>query len=389
MRSDKGETMSSAKSAYGLPLVLLLGGCATVSGSYPFLNPTQPTSLFGALTPSSSASVQGPTSSQRSSYAWEKAMEGMVMGAAMGGIYGAGGGLVLGLLTGLFTADSHYTQRNTQISSEQEKDKLLEAKIEQELERHRQLEAQLVNPPADQSRQTQAGPSPRSGELASPVLTPVASTSPNRVASLSRAEAPAQSPSRPFKNVEVKDMNGDGIPDLWIYYSPAKPGEIVRQEEATHGDGRVDTWSYFRDGKLVRREIDSRGKGVADTVYFYENDQLVREDRDELGTGHANFRAFYQGGRLAKVEKISNGSGRTDRWIYYDTSQNGEIVLREEQDLNGDGIIDVWSHYENGRLARRDLNAVGLEVLSQKDQPPPSHAVPKQTYQPKPPGNRG
>ena len=371
--------MNSAKIVWGLPFVLLLGSCAAVSGTYPFLNPIQPTSLSGAQ--SSPTLSQKPTGSQRSAYAWERAMEGMVMGGAIGGIYGAGGGLVIGLLTGLLTADSHYAQRNTQIQTEQEKDKLLEAQIEQELERHRDLEARLVNAAANQTRQAQASPSQPSAGPPSPALTPVALNSPDRVASLSKGETPAQSPYRPFKNVEIKDMNGDGVADLWIYYSPAKPGEIVRQEEATRGDGRVDTWSYFRDGKLVRREIDSRGKGVADTFYFYEDEKLVREERDELGTGHANYRAIYQNGRLAKVEKNSNGNGKTERWIYYDTSRTEEIVIREEQDLNGDGIIDMWSHYESGRLVRRDLSAVGLELVSPKDARTAASAAPQPNSQ--------
>ena len=133
--------------------------------------------------------------------------------------------------------------------------------------------------------------------------------------------------------------------------------------------------------------MTNRRKGMADTFYFYENDTLVREERDELGRGFANHRAFYQNGRLAKVEKDSTGSGKTDRWVYYDPSQSGEIVIREEQDLNGDGMVDMWSHYENGLLARRDLSAVGLELLSQKDSPAAS-VDPKPTYSTKPRGQR-
>jgi hypothetical protein len=389
--SAKGEKMSSAKKfACRLPVIFFLAGCNGVSGSYPFLNPTQPISLLGA--PSSSPTVSSPpaTTSQRSQYAWEKALEGMVMGGAFGGIYGAGGGLVIGLLTGLFTADAHYAQRTTQIQTEQAKDKLLETKIEQELERQRQLEAQLLRIEPNQAQQNQANRGQRVGEPAVPVLTPASTGPSDAIASLSKKESVANSPSRPFKNVEVRDINRDGIPDLWIYYSLAQPGEIVRQEEATKGDGRVDTWSYFKDGKLVRREIDSRGKGVADIFYYYENEKLVREERDELGKGQANFRAFYRNDRLAKIEKDSNGTGKIDRWTYYDTSQSGEIVSREEQDLNGDGIIDLWSHYENGRLVRRDLNAVGLELVSQQNAVPTSStAAPKPISQSKPRDKRG
>ncbi len=203
------------------------------------------------------------------------------------------------------------------------------------------------------------------------------------VASLPQKENSINPPSSPFKNVEARDINGDGIPDLWIYYNPLKPTEIVRQEESSHWDGRVDTWSYFKDGKLVRREVDTNGKGAADAVYYYDNDKIAREEHDENGTGRMTFRVIYQNGRRAKVEEDTQGAGRTDRWIYYDTTKDGEIVLKEERDLNGDGAIDQWSYYENGRLVRRDLSATGLEILSKQDQLPSSPADSKQSSVPK------
>jgi hypothetical protein len=324
------------------------------------------------------------TGSQRGQYIWDKALEGMVMGGSFAGPYGAGGGLIIGLLAGLFTADAHDAQLNTQIQSEQAKDREIEAKIEQEMERQRELEAQLVNSAGNPAQQKQAEPPQSAQKLTAPKITTVAmKDASSAVASLTKKESPANLPTSPFKNVEVRDINGDGVPDLWIYYSPLKPTEIVRQEEATHGDGRVDTWTYFSNGKLVRREVDTKGKGTADTVYYYDNDKITREDRDENGNGHVSFRALYQNGRRAKVEEDSNGAGKTDHWIYYDTTKDGENVLKEERDLNGDGMVDVWSYYENGCLVRRDLSAVGLELLSKQDQLPSSPADPKQTSRPK------
>ena len=121
---------------------------------------------------------------------------------------------------------------------------------------------------------------------------------------------------------------------------------------------------------MVRREVDTKQLGRPDTVYFYDNDKIVREERDEAGLGSITYRAIYQNGRLAKIEKDTNGGGRPDLWIYYDTSQDGEIVLKEERDLNGDGIADLWAYYENGRLVRRDVSALGLELLSKKEELP-------------------
>ena len=390
-RSDGGEKMSLAKFASWLPLIFLLAGCDLVSVQYPSgstLYPApQPGIMSSAQSSSLPQSITQPqpqvTGSQRGQYIWEKALEGMVMGGSLAGPYGAGGGLLIGLLAGLFTADAHYTQLNTQIQSEQAKDRQLEAMIEQEMERQRELEARLVNSAGTPAQQNEAEPPQSAQKPAGPKVTTVAmkeASSP--VASLSKKASPSNSPSSPFKNVEVRDINGDGVPDLWIYYSPLKPSEIVRQEEATHWDGRVDTWSYFKDGRLVRREVDTKGKGAADTVYYYENDKIVRQERDENGNGSVSFRAIYQNGRRAKVEEDTNGAGKTDHWVYYDTSKDGEIVLKEERDLNGDGLVDLWSYYENGRLVRRDLSAVGLEFLSRRDQLPSSPYDPAETSRP-------
>jgi len=311
-------------------------------------------------------------------------MEGIAMGGSIGGPYGAGGGLIIGLITGLITADSHYGQINNQIYTEQKKDQQLEAAIEQELAHQRDLENQVASAtttPAGGESAVQpvsaAGPPSQTKKpLSAPQPTetpPRATVSQNKsgenLASLSKPPSNQAAPS-PFKNVEIRDINGDGVPDLWIYYNPQKPGEVIRQEESTKGDGRVDTWSYFKDGKMVRREIDTKQIGRPDTIYFYDNDKLVREDRDETGQGSMTYRAIYQNGRLAKVEKDTSASGRADLWIYYDTSADGEIVLKEERDLNGDGIADLWSYYENGRLVRRDVSAAGLEILSKKEQLP-------------------
>ena len=302
-------------------------------------------------------------------------MEGVLMGGSIAGPYGAGGGLVIGLLTGLFTADSYYGQINNQIHAEQRKDQQLEAAIEQELARQRELENQIGSAMATPSgtipviEPVGTSENPPQPLLPSPSPRVKDPQEPTQLASHPKPPVGQSSP-RPFKNVELRDLNGDGVPDLWIYYDPRKPGEIIRQEEAGKADGVVDTWSYFKDGKMVRREVDTKQSGRPDTVYFYQNDKIAREERDESGRGSMTYRAIYQDGRLAKVERDSSGGGRTDVWIYYDPLKDGEVVLKEERDLNGDGIPDLWSYFENGRLARRDVNAAGLEILSKKEQLP-------------------
>ena len=371
--------MSLRKIPSWLLFVILLAGCDLASVQYPVGSTPYPSPQTGialgaqSTSPQSVVQPQPAIGSQRGQYALERALEGMAIGAALGGIYGAGGGLVIGFLTGLFTAEAHYDQLNTQIQSEQNKDKLLAAKIEQELERQRQLEGQLLSSPAS-ARENDAGP-PSTLSAPEPMASRVAmKDGSSTVASLSKKEPAANAMTNPFKNVEVRDINGDGVPDLWIYYSPLSSGEIVRQEEASQFDGRVDTWHHFKDGRLVRREVDTKGKGLADRVYYYENEKIVREERDDNGNGGVSFRAIYENGRRAKIEEDKSGRGKIDHWIYFDSSKDGEIVVKEEKDLDGDGVVDLWSYYEDGRLVRRDVNAVGMELMSEQDRfpiPPP------------------
>ncbi|MGH7835882.1 MAG: hypothetical protein ACREQK_19720 [Candidatus Binatia bacterium] len=352
-----------AKITGGLLLSFTLASCAPV--------PVQPQP---AAHPGSAGSVSSPASGipppsqiggpQRGQYVWDKVMEGVFMGASIAGPYGAGVGLVFGGLMGLLTADAHYAQLNTQIQTEHAKDKELEAQLERELERQRALDTQvaMAGTPASQASVTPvvSKPAPASAEVPGAQKRDGIGAQ----ASLGKLDNSPVPAAPGFKNVEVKDINQDGIPDLWVYYNPTRPGEIVRQEEDTNGDGRVDTWSTFADGKLARRELDSNGDGRPDVVYLYENEIIAVEERDEQGKGRSTFRAYYQNGRVVKVERDTDRDGKLDLWVYYDPEKNGEVALKEEKDLNGDGVADLWSFYENGQLVRRDLSAAGLDVMS-------------------------
>jgi hypothetical protein len=258
---------------------------------------------------------------------------------------------------------------NAQIQSEQEKDRQLEAAIEQELQRQSGFENQVAQATATSGGATQQSPAeiPVEQQAAAPTGPAVRPANGN-IAVASVNKSPGSVPPTQFKNVEVKDINGDGVPDLWIYHNPRKPGEIVRQEEATKYDGTVNAWSYFKDGKLVRRDVDSQGQGRPDTVFYYAGDRIAREERDESGTGRISYRAIYQNGRLAQIEKDTLGEGKIDFWIHYDTSRAEQVIIKDEKDMNGDGVADLWTYYEDGRVVRRDVSAVGLELLAKQEQ---------------------
>jgi hypothetical protein len=309
----------------------------------------------------------------RWAYAMETANKAAQLGAILGGPYGGPASMgmgVLGLLYGAVTAEAKIAEEEARVQGqyqkETSKDQQLEAAIEKELERQHAPDHQLAGV-------TTAGaiidPAARLGQLPPSAMASAGNRSDIVVASLTKPLAPAPPPA-PFRNVEVKDLNNDGIADLWIYYSPQSPGEILRQEESSKMDGRVDTWSYFKDGKLVRRDVDHHGNGRPNAVYYYDDQKIVREERDETGEGRMTYRAEYQDGRLARVERETRGNGRPDLWVIYDTSIEGELIVREERDLNGDGFPDLASHFSHGRLVRRDLNSIGLEIFTKQGEAP-------------------
>ncbi|MEX0803924.1 MAG: hypothetical protein WD688_11500 [Candidatus Binatia bacterium] len=304
-------------------------------------------------------------------------MEGAFMGLHIGGPFGGAGGFTLGLLTGLITADSHYGGLNAQIQSEQQKDRQLEATIEEELKRQRALENQVTQATPQSTGPPQDTSAPLPTDQAGAPQTVLVASRPHENASLASITKQATPPpTTPFKNVKVRDINGDDVPDLWIYYNPQNPGEILRQEEATKSDGRVDSWSYFKEGQLVRRDVDTTGQGRPNIVFYYDGDKIAREERDESGRGHISYRAIYQNGRLTKVEKDTRGEGKIDFWIYYDTDQTEEIIAKDEKDLNGDGAVDLWTYYENGRVVRRDVSIFGLDYLTVQEKELQTSALP-------------
>jgi antitoxin component YwqK of YwqJK toxin-antitoxin module len=201
-----------------------------------------------------------------------------------------------------------------------------------------------------------------------------------------------------------RDVNGDGKPDILQYYNGT--GRLTRQEEDSRLSGRLDTWTFYEEGGAIRKESDTDGDGKVDlwAVYDGKEDQghLIRTEADTNRDGHRDRVTLYAKGEVvqeqqyspglekpraviahasgqpARKEEDTDGDGRMDRLTEYDgsgrvtkvsrnpvksgsyalvayyESKTGEI-LREEEDLNGDGTIDIISYYQQGRLARREF----------------------------------
>jgi Flp pilus assembly protein TadD len=139
------------------------------------------------------------------------------------------------------------------------------------------------------------------------------------------------------------------------YYAPAGGGLPVVREEDTRGDGAPDRWIAYRDGARAEIYEDGRGRGKPDLHFVFAEggDPLERVELDLDGDGQPDRLFRYTEGTLVAEERDTNGDGVLDRFDRFD--DDGRIGLREE-DVDGDGEIDVRSVYRGGKLVRREIS---------------------------------
>jgi hypothetical protein len=119
------------------------------------------------------------------------------------------------------------------------------------------------------------------------------------------------------------DTTRDGRIDQWTFLDGNRP---MRGEADTDQDGRIDRWEYFNDSaQLVRVGSSSANDGVEDTwTYVQPIDGVSRIDRSRARDRVIDRREFLNGDVLVRAEEDTNGDGRIDRWDRYEAG-----VLRE------------------------------------------------------------
>ena len=123
------------------------------------------------------------------------------------------------------------------------------------------------------------------------------------------------------------DQNGDGVLDQWSYMDGDRP---LRGEADTDGDSRIDRWEYFGPkAELVKIGTSSRNDGVEDTWTF-----------PAASNGETEVAISRHGDRLI------------DRHEYY----RDKVLVRVEEDVNSDGLIDKWERYEGAVLRQADFD---------------------------------
>ncbi len=142
------------------------------------------------------------------------------------------------------------------------------------------------------------------------------------------------------------DKNEDGKIDRWEYYGPDR--QLEKVGFSRESDGIEDAWEFFdAAGAVERIEISTRRNHKVDRVEHYAKGMLVRAEEDSDGDGRFDKWETYDGDRLASVAFDTLHRGTPDRRLIY--GADGSVRL--ELDPQGTGTFVAAAPAEPPRAA--------------------------------------
>jgi len=148
-------------------------------------------------------------------------------------------------------------------------------------------------------------------------------------------------------------------------------GQLEQLISDRDGDGRMDAWAYMDGRRLERVEIDRDGDGHPDRIEHYGVGDdpsaplggavILTAEESKGPATPINRREFYEGGALVRVEEDVDGNGLIERWeqhergalvwVAFDSRERGSPdrrlyygprgqALRVEVDPDGDGVFE-------------------------------------------------
>ena len=181
---------------------------------------------------------------------------------------------------------------------------------------------------------------------------------------------PAYDPKTGVLQLLKYDSNRDGIIDTWRYMDGAL---VTRVEIDRDQDGKIDRWEHYdRAQKLERLGLSLAGDGIEDAWTYLGADGVpIRIESSPRRNGRIERVEHYERGLLVRAEEDTDGDGRNDKWetyaaarlttVAFDTLQRGvpdrrlvyaeDGTARVEVDARGDGRFEIASDPPAGRGA--------------------------------------
>jgi antitoxin component YwqK of YwqJK toxin-antitoxin module len=155
-------------------------------------------------------------------------------------------------------------------------------------------------------------------------------------------------PSHPAPSARVEAPQGQ---------EPGNPYPTASGIVDRNNDGRIDQWIFRENGEIAKEVLDEDFDGRPDRtiVFDAQTHRPGRVEEDTSGDGVLDSWTDYDNGAIARRRSDSNGDGTVDTWSFF---RAGELA-RHEQDTSGDGFRDVVSFFEEGRRVREERDANG------------------------------
>jgi len=156
------------------------------------------------------------------------------------------------------------------------------------------------------------------------------------------------------------DKNQDGRPDMEIFFDEYQDKKRLISD--SNFDGYFEITQQYDDpawSMILSRDINA--DRMVDIRSFYTDTILRRKELDENADSFPDcIEIFNKAGLLEKIEEKKEG--RTVITWFYDV---GELLVRGEEDKNGDGITEIWYLYDKGNLksVQEDTNYDGKPDL--------------------------
>ncbi len=139
-----------------------------------------------------------------------------------------------------------------------------------------------------------------------------------------------------------------------VLFTGCPPKEVVQEEKPAI----VETQTV---GNLRKEAIDLNNDNVPDIWNYYATEgrrKLVMKETDLNFDGRRDIISHYEDGKLAKEEVDADFDGHIDWTDFY--GDDGKRI-RQEVDTDFDGKVDVWKYFHDGKIIRkeRDTNNDG------------------------------
>ena len=169
-------------------------------------------------------------------------------------------------------------------------------------------------------------------------------------------EQPSRAARRPTQQLNTRTAQDDHT------RCDAQQPRRTSSEYDTNSDGAPDVRRVYQTmgegaearSVLVCREVDLNHDGSKDMFRFY-NDQgrTLREEEDRDFDGRIDVVTYFESGEVVRREMDSNADGRVDVRVFYRDRRPYRAERQQRANVTGDFRPDYWEYFDNrGHVVR-------------------------------------